>query len=141
MRTCGLLSLHRPTAVVHMAWAWLRRNILTHTHTQHGVIINLVCENAVQQQCCRQAALGALQAWPGGLQLGGGVNTDNAKQYLDAGASHVIVTSFVFREGRLEEDRLKALVRDLCLVGGLHCCCGTGLGHVPAWLACTAACM
>jgi phosphoribosylformimino-5-aminoimidazole carboxamide ribotide isomerase len=44
------------------------------------------------------------------LQLGGGVNLDNAKQWLDAGASHVIVTSFVFREGRLEEDRLKALV-------------------------------
>jgi len=59
----------------------------------------------------RQAAVGALQAWPGGLQIGGGVNTDNAKQWLDAGASHVIVTSFVFREGRLEEDRLKALVR------------------------------
>lgn len=58
----------------------------------------------------RQAATGALQAWPGGLQLGGGVNLDNAKQWLDAGASHVIVTSFVFREGRLEEDRLKALV-------------------------------
>lgn len=45
------------------------------------------------------------------MQIGGGVNTDNAKQWLDAGASHVIVTSFVFREGRLEEDRLKALVR------------------------------
>lgn len=61
---------------------------------------------------CRQAALGALQAWPGGLQLGGGVNTDNAKQWLDAGGSHVIVTSFVFREGRLEEDRLQALVSE-----------------------------
>jgi phosphoribosylformimino-5-aminoimidazole carboxamide ribonucleotide (ProFAR) isomerase len=59
----------------------------------------------------RQAALGSLRAWPGGLQLGGGVTTDNAMSWLDAGASHVIVTSFVFREGRLEEDRLKALVR------------------------------
>jgi phosphoribosylformimino-5-aminoimidazole carboxamide ribotide isomerase len=49
------------------------------------------------------------------LQLGGGVTTENAMDYLDAGASHVIVTSFVFREGRLEEDRLKALVRRLCL--------------------------
>eukprot|EP00775_Hariotina_reticulata_P010979 gene10979-11134_t len=59
----------------------------------------------------RQTAFDALQAWPGGLQLGGGVTTDNAMEYLDAGASHVIVTSFVFREGRLEEDRLKALVK------------------------------
>ncbi|KAF6255189.1 hypothetical protein COO60DRAFT_1296694 [Scenedesmus sp. NREL 46B-D3] len=58
----------------------------------------------------RQTAFGALQAWPGGLQLGGGVTTDNAMQYLDAGASHVIVTSFVFREGRLEEQRLADLV-------------------------------
>jgi len=59
----------------------------------------------------RDTALGALRAWPGGLQLGGGVTTDNAMDYLDAGASHVIVTSFVFRDGRLEEDRLKALVK------------------------------
>jgi phosphoribosylformimino-5-aminoimidazole carboxamide ribotide isomerase len=73
----------------------------------------------------RQAALGALGAWPGGLQLGGGVNLDNAKQWLDAGASHVIVTSFVFREGRLEEDRLKALVSGLAWAllhpGQTHC--------------------
>eukprot|EP00878_Enallax_costatus_P046628 GHUV01056867.1.p3 GENE.GHUV01056867.1~~GHUV01056867.1.p3 ORF type:complete len:104 (+),score=11.92 GHUV01056867.1:189-500(+) len=60
--------------------------------------------------CCRETAFGALRAWPGGLQLGGGVNLDNARVYLDAGASHVIVTSFVFRDGQLEEDRLKALV-------------------------------
>jgi phosphoribosylformimino-5-aminoimidazole carboxamide ribotide isomerase len=59
---------------------------------------------------CRQTAFDALRAWPGGLQLGGGVTTDNAMQYLDAGASHVIVTSFVFREGRLEEQRLADLV-------------------------------
>jgi phosphoribosylformimino-5-aminoimidazole carboxamide ribotide isomerase len=56
------------------------------------------------------AAKGALGAWPGGLQLGGGVTSDNAAGWLDAGASHVIVTSYVFREGRLEEDRLKDLV-------------------------------
>ena len=60
---------------------------------------------------CRSAALDALRAYPSGLQLGGGVTADNAAEYLDAGASHVIVTSFVFREGRLDEDRLKQLVR------------------------------
>lgn len=58
----------------------------------------------------RQAALEALSAWPGGLQLGGGVTGDNAMSYIDAGASHVIVTSYVFRDGRLEEERLKQLV-------------------------------
>ncbi len=49
-------------------------------------------------------------AYPDGLQLGGGVTSDNAADFLNAGASHVIVTSFVFREGRLEEDRLQELV-------------------------------
>ncbi len=58
-----------------------------------------------------QAALQALQAWPGGLQYGGGVTPDNAKTYLDAGASHVIVTSYVFADGRIDHDRLAALVR------------------------------
>lgn len=57
------------------------------------------------------AAREALGAWPGGLQYGGGVNADNAAAWLEAGASHVIVTSWVFREGRLEQDRLAELVR------------------------------
>jgi phosphoribosylformimino-5-aminoimidazole carboxamide ribotide isomerase len=57
-----------------------------------------------------EAAREALAAYPGGLHVGGGVNVDNAQQWLDAGASHVIVTSWVFREGRLDWDRLKALV-------------------------------
>lgn len=59
----------------------------------------------------REAAIGALKAYPGGLQLGGGVSTNNAVEYLEAGASHVIVTSFVFRDGRLEEERLLNLVK------------------------------
>ncbi|GLC37640.1 Phosphoribosylformimino-5-aminoimidazole carboxamide ribotide isomerase [Pleodorina starrii] len=59
----------------------------------------------------KQTALEALRAWPGGLHMGGGVTVDNAVEYLDAGASHVIVTSYVFREGRLEEERLKQLVK------------------------------
>lgn len=59
----------------------------------------------------RQTAIEALQAYPGGLHVGGGISTDNATTYLDAGASHVIVTSFVFREGRLDWDRLAALVK------------------------------
>lgn len=56
------------------------------------------------------AALEALRAYPGGLQIGGGINADNAQKYLDAGASHVIVTSWIFRDGRVEWDRLKDLV-------------------------------
>jgi phosphoribosylformimino-5-aminoimidazole carboxamide ribotide isomerase len=53
----------------------------------------------------------ALAAWPGGLQLGGGVTPQNARQWLDAGASHVIVTSYVFREGRVDWERLREITR------------------------------
>ena len=59
------------------------------------------------------AAREALAAFPGGLQLGGGVTADNAAQWLDSGASHVIVTSWVFREGRLDAERLAALVKSI----------------------------
>ncbi len=57
------------------------------------------------------AAREALATFPGGLQLGGGVNLDNAHAWLDAGASHVIVTSWVFRDGILDEERLNKLVK------------------------------
>ena len=56
------------------------------------------------------AARAALAASPGGLHVGGGVNRDNARAWLDAGASHVIVTSWVFREGRVDWERLNELV-------------------------------
>jgi phosphoribosylformimino-5-aminoimidazole carboxamide ribotide isomerase len=57
-----------------------------------------------------QAAREALAAYPGGLQIGGGINLDNAREWLDAGASHGIVTSWVFRDGQLDFDRVRALV-------------------------------
>lgn len=56
-------------------------------------------------------ARAALRAYPGGLQLGGGVNAENARAWLDAGASHVIVTSWVFRDGRVDQERLTQLVQ------------------------------
>lgn len=52
----------------------------------------------------------ALSEYPGGLQLGGGVTAENAKIFLNMGASHVIVTSYVFREGRIDYERLNNLV-------------------------------
>ena len=58
-----------------------------------------------------EAAKAALRAYPGGLQIGGGITPANAGGYLEAGASHVIVTSYVFREGRLDAERLDELVR------------------------------
>ena len=55
-------------------------------------------------------ARAALRAYPDGLQVGGGVSLDNAQAWLDAGASHVIVTSWVFREGQVDWERLAQLV-------------------------------
>ena len=58
-----------------------------------------------------EAALSALAAWPGGMQIGGGITADNAAFWLDHGASHVIVTSFVFENGAINRQRLAELVR------------------------------
>lgn len=58
-------------------------------------------------------ALAALKTFPGGMQIGGGINPDNAGKYLNAGASHVIVTSFVFKNGIIDFDNLKTLTRKI----------------------------
>lgn len=55
------------------------------------------------------AAKAALAAYPGGLQVGGGITADNALEYLNAGASHVIVTSWIFPDGKLDRERLERL--------------------------------
>jgi phosphoribosylformimino-5-aminoimidazole carboxamide ribotide isomerase len=61
----------------------------------------------------RKAAEAALAAWPGGLQLGGGVTLDDAAAWLDAGAAAVIVTSWVFHDGTVDLDRLSRLSRHI----------------------------
>jgi phosphoribosylformimino-5-aminoimidazole carboxamide ribotide isomerase len=58
-------------------------------------------------------ARSALAAFPGGMHIGGGINSSNARGWLDAGASHVIVTSWVFREGRVDWERLEELVKNI----------------------------
>ena len=55
-------------------------------------------------------ALGALASYPGGLQIGGGVTPFNAEYFLKKGASHVIVTSYVFKEGQFHRNRLKEMI-------------------------------
>jgi phosphoribosylformimino-5-aminoimidazole carboxamide ribotide isomerase len=57
-----------------------------------------------------EAAGAALRAYPGGFQIGGGINLDNARPWLNTGASHVIVTSWLFHDGLLDWDRLRSLV-------------------------------
>lgn len=55
------------------------------------------------------AAAEALSVWPGGLQIGGGIRDSNASGWLEAGASHVIVTSWLFEGTSFSEERLKLL--------------------------------
>ncbi len=76
-----------------------------------GHIILLNPESSEYYGATKAQALSALRAYPGGLQAGGGIHADNASEYLDSGASHVIVTSYVFHEGKIRYDRLKELVK------------------------------
>ncbi len=59
-----------------------------------------------------EAAREALAAWPGGLQVGGGITAENAGQWLEAGASQVIVTSYIFNNGQIDEARLTKLMAE-----------------------------
>lgn len=75
----------------------------------HIILLNPVTSPYYEKT--KEQAIAALRAYPGGLQVGGGITPDNAGGYLDAGASHVIVTSYVFQDGMLKYDRLQELVR------------------------------
>lgn len=74
-----------------------------------GHIILLNPESSKYYESTKQQALQALAAYPGGMQIGGGINDQNASGYIEAGASHVIVTSFVFQDGQIKWERLKRL--------------------------------
>lgn len=75
-----------------------------------GHIILLNAKDSEYYKATKQQAMAALAAYPGGLQVGGGITASNAGEFLDAGASHVIVTSYVFRDGRIDYERLAELV-------------------------------
>ena len=60
----------------------------------------------------KEEALKALSTWPQGLQFGGGVNETNAAEFLEAGASHLILTSYLFENGELSENRIETIKRE-----------------------------
>lgn len=74
-----------------------------------GHVILLNSADSEFYQATKEQALQALSEYPGGLQAGGGIHADNALQFLNAGASHVIVTSYVFQEGKIHWGRLEKL--------------------------------
>ena len=89
-----------------------------------GHVILLNSRTSPYYEATRAEALSALSAYPGGLMIGGGITDETAGEYLDAGASHVIVTSFVFRNGRIDREnlaRIKKAVGREHLVLDLSC--------------------
>lgn len=89
-----------------------------------GHIILLNPASSDYYEATRKQALCALGAYPQGLQVGGGINDMNAEAYLREGASHVIVTSFVFQNGRVDMEhleRMRAAVGKEHLVLDLSC--------------------
>jgi phosphoribosylformimino-5-aminoimidazole carboxamide ribotide isomerase len=76
-----------------------------------GHIILLNPSTSEYYEATRQQALNALAVYAGGMQIGGGITASNAKEYIDAGASHVIVTSYVFSDGKIKWENLKNLVQ------------------------------
>ena len=76
-----------------------------------GHVILLDRRGTEEYEASWQQARQAFLTFPGGLMAGGGIGPENAAEFLDAGASHVIVTSYVFREGRFDRERLAEMVR------------------------------
>lgn len=76
-----------------------------------GHVILLNSADSPYYDATKAEAVRALQAYPGGLMVGGGINDENAGDFLDKGASHVIVTSFVFKDGRINYENLDKLTK------------------------------
>lgn len=74
-----------------------------------GHVILLTAKGLPHYEKTKEQALAALRAYPGGLQIGGGINAENAMEYIVAGASHVIVTSYVFKDGKINYDNLRRI--------------------------------
>ena len=74
----------------------------------HIILLNPVGSQYYEEDV-RQACL-ALSAYPGGLQIGGGMTAENAAFFLEQGASHIIVTSYVFKDGKINYENLEKIV-------------------------------
>lgn len=79
-------------------------------HLKGGHIILLNPAASDYYEADRLQAFRALSSYPGGFQIGGGITADNASEYIQKGASHVIVTSFVFKDGKVNYDNIHKLV-------------------------------
>lgn len=71
-----------------------------------GHIILLNAKDSEYYESTKEEAMKALSVYPEHLQIGGGITPENAKEFLNAGASHVIVTSYVFKNGKINYENL-----------------------------------
>lgn len=92
-------------------------NLYKKAELKGGHIILLNASDSEYYEMTKEQAFHALQAYPGGLQVGGGIRPDNAGEFLEKGASHVIVTSYVFHNGCIDYERLGQMVE---AVGAKH---------------------
>lgn len=76
----------------------------------HIILLNPASSEFFAQT--KAQALAALKRFPGGMQIGGGITAENAEEYLNAGASHVIVTSYVFKDGSIHYENLEKLKKE-----------------------------
>lgn len=84
-------------------------------YKEHGLkgghVIILNGQGSEYRKASEEAAFAALEAYPEGLQVGGGVDDKNAMTYVNHGASHVIVTSFVFEDNELCKPKMERLAK------------------------------
>ena len=73
----------------------------------HVIILNKA--GTPEYEASKNEAIKAFAAFPGGLQIGGGINEKNASEFIETGASHVIVTSYLFEDNKLSFGRMKLL--------------------------------
>jgi phosphoribosylformimino-5-aminoimidazole carboxamide ribotide isomerase len=83
-------------------------NLYKQDNLPGGHIIRLGRDDETTRQ-----ALSALEAYPGGMHIGGGMNADNCKEWVTAGASHIIFSSFLFTEGQIDMKRIQTLVKEI----------------------------
>lgn len=81
------------------------------TELSGGHVILLNSKESSYYEQTKKEAISALKAYKGGLMIGGGIAPENAEEFLNAGASHVIVTSYVFSDGQIREDRIDKMVK------------------------------
>lgn len=77
----------------------------------HIILLNPVTSE--YYEATKAQAMSALKTYKNGLQIGGGINADNASEYLEAGASHVIVTSYVFQDGHINMNNLEKIYNEV----------------------------